>query len=773
MLSDSKSVLARLLAQENIRVEHRKVKTAFFNLKDRVLVCPTWGEMSSELYDLLMGHEVSHALHTPEAGWHDEVTTHRGGFRTYLNVVEDARIEKLIKLKYPGLRASFSKAYSELAANEFFGPRHIIESDHLPLIDRINLHFKIGAFANVQFDSEEKTYVRRVSECETWQDVVAIARELYEHGKQEQKEMRDQLEDMMADQAWELAQDQDDLGDDGAPMDMETGSAVEADEADEELNELEEIMSRMKGSKDGTEEDPRSVTDDAFRAKEEAFLDSKSRPYVYADVPRVNLKNIIIPHSFLATKMNDWRLRLYQWADYEEAQQFNANPEQMLQRGYDTLSAIKDKVYADFMNNNKKYIGYLVKEFELRRNAKQFARAKQAKTGEIDVKKAFSYKFNEDIFKRVTTIPGGKNHGMVMVLDCSGSMYGNLKGTIQQTILLAMFCRKVNIPFRVYGFSDSADSGLAQEYFKMDQTNRANYLVRETFSINPGELFMRDSSFFMKEYLTSNMTSKQFNTMVKEWLMVGESYSVDPDTWKPNGYTLTVDGVRLHAKWPVCEELGGTPLDEAVLATTEVVRQFKEEHRLDVVTAIFLTDGAGHSLNETVTEAPVEEQHRGETYARIPKTYLFKDAAPYNCNFVLVDRRTGVRGTAKAGASQTVAFFDYMRNMTGANIVGFHLMPRPTASNVREFARDHGVWLSDDELSASTKSMRQNKFASIAMPGVKQFFMMPAGKDLNVEEDGLQVDSDNVKDIRKAFMKMQKNKLVNRVFLSRFVEQVA
>ena len=69
--------------------------------------------------------------------------------------------------------------------------------------------------------------------------------------------------------------------------------------------------------------------------------------------------------------------------------------------------------------------------------------------------------------------------------------------------------------------------------------------------------------------------------------------------------------------------------------------------------------------------------------------------------------------------------------------------------------------------------MRQNKFASITMPGVKQFFLMPAGKDLNIEEDGLQIDSDNVKDIRKAFMKMQKNKLVNRVFLSRFVEQVA
>lgn len=770
MLSDSKSVLAKLLAQENIRVEHRKVKTAYFNLKDRVLVCPIWGEMSSELYDLLMGHEVSHALHTPYEGWHDECEAHKGGFRTYLNVIEDARIEKMIKLKYPGLRSSFSKAYSELAATEFFGPRHIIESDHLPLIDRINLHFKIGAFANVQFDLEEKAYIRKVSECETWEDVVAIASELYEHGKQEQKEMRELFEEMMKDYEWEKSEDQDNLGDDGLEMDMEAGDNSDDDFLPEDLDELREMiehMERRSGGVDGDE--PRSITDDAFREKESEFLDSKSKPYAYADVPKANLKNIIIPHSFLAKKMDDWRIKLYQWADYEEQQKFAENPEKMLQRGYDVLEESKDKVYAEFMNNNKKYIGYLVKEFELRRNAKQFARAKQAKTGEIDVKKVFSYKFNEDIFKRVTTIPGGKNHGMVMVLDCSGSMFSNMKGTIQQTILLAMFCRKVNIPFRVYGFSDCADTKLVNDYFNRER----NDVMCDVFSVNTGELFMRDSQFFMKEYLTSEMTSKQFNKMVREWLMVGEAYSVDPDTWKPNGYTLTVDGVRLHTKWPVCEELGGTPLNEAVLATTEIVKQFKEENKLDVVNAIFLTDGEGHSLTEVVTGPPVEEEFMDRKYFKIPKTYMYKDAPEYNCNFVLVDRRTGVRGTAKAGSSKTVAFFDYMRNLTGANIVGFHLMPRPTPSNIREFAKEHGVWLSEAELSASTKSMKQNKFTSISMPGVKQFFLMPAGKDLNVEEDGLQIDSDDVKDIRKAFMKMQKNKLVNRVFLNRFIEQVA
>ena len=72
-LVDSKSLLARLLVEENITVEHRKVSTAYFDVKNRVLVCPILKDMPTELYDLLMGHEVGHALYTPAQGWHDSI----------------------------------------------------------------------------------------------------------------------------------------------------------------------------------------------------------------------------------------------------------------------------------------------------------------------------------------------------------------------------------------------------------------------------------------------------------------------------------------------------------------------------------------------------------------------------------------------------------------------------------------------------------------------------------------------------------------------------
>ena len=60
-----KSQLAKLLATEDLIVEHRKVATAQFDVHSRVLTLPMWEKASNTVYDLLVGHEVGHALFTP------------------------------------------------------------------------------------------------------------------------------------------------------------------------------------------------------------------------------------------------------------------------------------------------------------------------------------------------------------------------------------------------------------------------------------------------------------------------------------------------------------------------------------------------------------------------------------------------------------------------------------------------------------------------------------------------------------------------------------
>ena len=143
---EQKSNLARLLATENLNIEHRKVKTAYFIPKTRTLCLPIWENMSNDLYDLLCGHEVGHALYTPQ----DENVLKekmKDIPHSYFNVIEDIRIDMNMKKKYPGLRKSYFNGYKELVERKFFG--NIKEdANKMRFIDRLNIYTKSGNLEN-------------------------------------------------------------------------------------------------------------------------------------------------------------------------------------------------------------------------------------------------------------------------------------------------------------------------------------------------------------------------------------------------------------------------------------------------------------------------------------------------------------------------------------------------------------------------------------------------------------------------------------------------
>ena len=181
---EAKSNLAKLLATENLTVEHRKVKTAYFDLQKRLLVVPIWKEMNVDILDLLLAHEIGHALFTPQVEWKEAIDKKIP--HSFLNVVEDARIEKLIKRKYPGLSQSFIKGYRDLIANDFFKTADK-DINEMLLIDRLNMHFKSSHVESiVEFnDSIELEFVKRMSDLETFEDVEILAKDLAEYCKGE------------------------------------------------------------------------------------------------------------------------------------------------------------------------------------------------------------------------------------------------------------------------------------------------------------------------------------------------------------------------------------------------------------------------------------------------------------------------------------------------------------------------------------------------------------------------------------------------------------
>ena len=155
-----KSQLAKLLATEDLIVEHKQCETAEFNVGTRVLTLPLWDKASGTVYDMLVGHEVGHALFTPDRNWFLEVQMPP----QFVNIVEDVRIEKLMKRKYAGLAKTFYHGYEELNDDDFF---RIDDEDisTLNLADRINLFYKIGNFVDVPFSTAEKEIVNLVDTC--------------------------------------------------------------------------------------------------------------------------------------------------------------------------------------------------------------------------------------------------------------------------------------------------------------------------------------------------------------------------------------------------------------------------------------------------------------------------------------------------------------------------------------------------------------------------------------------------------------------------------
>ena len=61
---NSKDLLARLLANENLNVIRANVSTASFDSMSRTLTLPQWKEMTPDVEEMLIGHEVGHALYT-------------------------------------------------------------------------------------------------------------------------------------------------------------------------------------------------------------------------------------------------------------------------------------------------------------------------------------------------------------------------------------------------------------------------------------------------------------------------------------------------------------------------------------------------------------------------------------------------------------------------------------------------------------------------------------------------------------------------------------
>ena len=708
-IKQSKSILARLLAKENLTVQHKNIPTAYFDTKNRLLALPIWKDMSTDLYDLLTGHEVGHALYTPTQGWHDQVMDKDFGnhFKGFLNVLEDARIEKLVKRQYPGIRKNFYQAYKELYEKDFFGVADT-DLDDLLFIDRINLHFKVGAFLNIEFTAQEQELITEIEAIETWDEVVNIAKRLYVMAEDELKDKQMKAEGDLL----EMEQTEDEDG---------QGQGQEGDEYDLSENESQALAEKIQEMLS-----PESLTDRAFRDRETELLDEKSLPFNYYT-------------------LGEYDANPYVWSYKTMLELHTFTPEQEARRG---------QVYAAFRLKNLKFINYLVKEFELRRNAQQLSRAQVSKSGEIDVDQLFKYKFSEDLFLKVTSIPKGKNHGLVMFYDMSGSMSSSIAGVIEQILILVEFCRKVNIPFEVYGFTND------NRVFWQDDSKTKIYQEQATLRRGAhvdGQLIITDNDFRLQQYFSNNMSASDYKKMVGNLCMIQK-------TWMNNTGRF---GKEYDYDWPgimpACEHLHSTPLNATVLLSRNIFERFKARTGAEIVNMVILTDGES---DQCIKVANGYYADGGET------RYGYVESGSHS-NTYITDNRTKNQVQVKgrqASKSLNVALLEMMRTLTGCNIVGFYL-----ANNVRGTVAAELRMQSDNNLPVHEERImdqfKKDRVAILTQAGYNEYYIVK--NDMAINDEFEVADDANVKDIGRAFRKMQRGKVLNRVLLNRFIKMIA
>ena len=745
-----KSTLVKLLAEEDLTVLYQKVPTASFNPETRQVTLPIWKDKSEDVADMMSLHEVGHALYTPldllKKGEKKKVC------HSFLNVLEDVRIEKMIQDKYLGSVRIFKKAYTELLKKDFFGIKGK-DLTKLNLIDRINMHYK--NVPNVPFDKNELPWVKKANETKTSNDVLKLAIALQKWMKIHQKNIES---DEMFTLDINISPDSDNIieqpkDDSSTDSDKESDTSNEDEGEDEDKKEdLEDLMGECNKElgKAVTDDDSdeigiQAITDDNYQKRQYEATDKKATRIEYLNIPKISLKDAIVDYREISKELTE---------HYQNS--CKGNPENIKYMDW-----VKKDINK-FKRDQSKTISYMVKEFEMKKAADQYKRATISKTGRLNMDKLHSYSYNEDIFLKVTTLPGATNHGLVMFVDWSGSMADNFYNTIKQTLNLVWFCQRVNIPFEVYGFTNG--------YSKRDDTNKNIKLQKR----KQNDLVVNEVTLI--NMLSSRARTEEFNEgIINLWALSNywndrNSYS---DEDKP--YPIYV---------PSNYQLCSTPLNHSIVVAMDLVPKFKKDNGLQKVHTVFLTDGYSNNIGSKYNWDDSEDEFRTKSIDQHESQVILSDPVTnkkWTSN--LSENKGSYYSRQNYGFSydsQTYVLLSFLKaRVQDMNIVNFFIAGRNRKGTLAKHQIESifglSSWEDADEIKKLQKEMKKKNVLVCTTQGWDELYILPGGEKLDTENTNLEeiLPGATKGELKKAFGQMTSGRKNNRPVLNKFIGMIA
>lgn len=732
-------------------MQHGNYSTAFFDVKERILGLPIWKDKGKDVYDLLVGHEVGHALYTPSNGLDGKLPC----AKSYLNIVEDVRIERMIQSTYPGLVGSFRRGYGVLNAEDFFSVKGK-DTSKLGIGDRVNLHAKLGRLANIQFGPEEQEILSQVMSVVTWEDTVAAAVALEKFAKAQAEKAQAEKQEPEQIPSPKKAEKGDS---EESPMDPTGGDETDTEPKDQKPKDEGESSEKESSKSDKKSDANKDNSEDGESRKEnEAKMDSKesdlttsakstdkptsATPEIQTDRAfEQNAKSLLDTSSgvkrtcYMIEPSKDQYAKML--IDYKGiSKSRNASI---------AYSAIKikypslDQDFTEFMGSTKKFVNVLQKEFDMRKAAYQYSRSTVSDTGILNVNKLHNYRYSDDIFLSVSQLANAKNHGMMMFVDYSSSMHSILPYVLKHIINISLFCKSSGIPFEVYGFT-------------------ANAAVRHDVTTPYDERgYGRDNELITDEVVilqlvSSTMSRSDFNRALKDLFIQS---NIDAKA-------------GCHGAKGGVEELGSTPLNETLIAAHHMVKNFKAQHKIQKMTTIVLTDGEGQNVKCRVNK----DRHLSDV---ANQRYSWKDQIKLSLNGRTIN-------SSMNRHEFTAELVKNLKITTQSNVIGFFI-PSSKSSAGRHAVSAMTSTSKKVAYNVAYDTWRKNssylysKEKSICISGAwnyDEYFIVASGSDLDTDEDELVIDSAMTRSkMVRAFSQFSKSKQVNRVFVSKFAKSIA
>lgn len=393
------------------------------------------------------------------------------------------------------------------------------------------------------------------------------------------------------------------------------------------------------------------------------------------------------------------------------------------------------------------------------KSASDYHRGYSAKTGVLDTVKMNRYRITDDIFKKVTIVPEGKNHGFIMYLDMSGSMASYIYQTIEQLLLLTHFTKQIGVPFRVYGFTNQ---------FGKHKVANSNMTPEE---VGYSELWSDDC--ILLELFSSEMTRPHMVKM-SGLLLMAYARNADlviehPDLKKldedfQSGYSWRPWQIAPYSKMTM---LGGTPMDGAIALGVPLAKDFRKKYRVDILNTIFLTDGASHDMSMGPNSGEYDARQLDHMNRYWPQRDHVTITNPWT------NRNIRVRNTG--GMNMTPYLLNIYKEATGSSVVGYRIERQTKWAVIKTYEFLVGGKTSWNEREAIATDMRDHSYVKVTDPeGYDECYIL-GDKSLRLQESELSDDlvGESKAKLRTAFKKSLLSHKKSRKMLTDLVKRVA